>query len=342
MSLRAIRLAVLAVILASCRAPDQHGASTIPRFRGELDSADGRFVEGMNYDPADIALAWSDTRTIIVAHAERYSSADVFSGTCAGSGVFAVPPSGGPAKPLVVGASVCDAVLRSQGLAVDPSARWLVYSVHLLPNNSGLVRLDLRTARPETLSTGCRVYLDHPSISRDGRLIAAIGLCRNRQQPDWGAYVLRSDGSGLRDLAPGTPFVETAPAWSPDGSQLLLGAPTGLVIADTSGKLRRIAANGGLLSWSPDGQWVGFSSGAAISVARPTGSDLRPVFLNKERGTFSRGWGPTPEGLVTGPVVWSPDSKSLAFSRQFDRGISIWRLDLASARLTQVTAPDHR
>lgn len=342
MSHRATLSAVIAVILSSCRGPDAQGASTIPRFRGDLDSVDGRFVEGMNYDPTDIALAWTDTGTIIVAHAERYSSADVFSGTCAGSGVFAVPSNGGTPKPLVVGASVCDAVLKSQGLAVDPSAQWLVYSVHLLPNNSGLVRLDLRTARAETLSTGCRVYLDHPSISRDGRLIAAIGLCRNREQPDWGAYVLRADGSGLRDVAHGIPFAETAPAWSPDASQLLLGGPTGLVIADTSGKHRRIGANGGLLSWSPDGQWVAFSSGAVINVTRPTGADLRAVFRNQERGTFSRGWGPRPEGLVAGPLVWSPDSKALAFSRQFDQGISIWRVDVASAQVTQVTAPDHR
>src|SRR5207245_3094179 len=134
--------------------------------------------------------------------------------------------------------------------------------------------------------------------------------CRDREQPEWGAYVLRSDGSDLRDLAPGFPFTETAPAWSPSGSELVISGKRRLIIAAIAGPRRVLPLEGAHVSWSPDGQSIAFSMGETIRIARPNGTQSREVFRNQERGTYSRGWGPYPEGLVAGPIVWSPDSKS--------------------------------
>src|SRR5215510_10604035 len=248
MNLRDLLLCLSAVSALGCRArvpartPDvPRRTSTIPRFRGELDSTEARFTKTAHYDPVDIALAWTRADTIIVAHSEHYNLADVFGGFCPGSGIFAVPAGGGPASPLVVGKPVCEAFPRQYGVAVDPSASWLVYSVWTPPNNSPLVRLDLSTNVRHMLCTGCRVYLEKPSISSDGRFIAAIGLCRSHEQPDWAAYILRSDGSELRDLAPDVPIGQSAPAWSPDGTRLIITDSTQLLIVDTAGTKRQIA-----------------------------------------------------------------------------------------------------
>jgi Tol biopolymer transport system component len=360
-NLRNLLLCLSAAITLGCRArvPARTSTiplrtSTIPRFRGELDSADARFTKGLHYDPVDVALAWTRAGTIIVAHYEHYSLADVFSGTCAGSGIFAVPAGGGPVSPLVVGRPVCEAFPRQYGVAVDPSANWLVYSVSIPPNNSALVKLSLRTKTVHVLSTGCRAYLQNPSVSPDGRFISAIGICRSREQPDWATYILRSDGSELRGLALDVPIDQSAPGWSPDGTRLIVAGSAQLLIVDTAGSKRqiplmvdtagtqrRLPKSATFLAWSPDGEWLAYGSGPTIQLVRPTGTEPHEVFRNREQGTYRRGWADVPEGMVAGPIVWSPDSKSLVFSRVFDNGISIWRLDLEHARLSQLTVPDH-
>ena len=57
-----------------------------------------------------------------------------------------------------------------------------------------------------------------PAWSPDGSMIAF-----RRRGPDnnFGVYVMRSDGSGVRPVATG-PAVEEKPAWSPDGRQLMI------------------------------------------------------------------------------------------------------------------------
>ena len=39
-------------------------------------------------------------------------------------------------------------------------------------------------------------------------------------------------------------------------------------------------------------------------------------------------------------LLWSPDSRWLAFSRMFGAGTSIWRVDVESGIVQQVTRPD--
>jgi Tol biopolymer transport system component len=36
-------------------------------------------------------------------------------------------------------------------------------------------------------------------------------------------------------------------------------------------------------------------------------------------------------------LVWSPDSRWIAFSRRFDRGASVWRVEVETGRVKQVT-----
>jgi len=239
-------------------------------------------------------------------------------------------------------------------MAADPEGRWIVYSAHIPVNTSGLFKLELSNDRIDTLRTGCRVYLDQPAVSRDGRRIAARGLCRDRNTDDYRIYVAAADGSGLHAVSGSDRARDEMPDWSPDGRQIVFQRIRGslseavaeLTIQDLDAGAGRRLTRGYWPVWSPDGQWIAFlySSGGrddqTLRVIRTNGMDERVVFQSKERGTYSRGWGPMAEGLPSGPLVWSPDSRWIAFTRAFDVGSSVWRVDVNSNRVLQVTAPD--
>jgi hypothetical protein len=335
------RWAALALPLAAaCSPPDAGGAVAIPRHRGPAALQ----VATMSYDPVDIPLSWTGDE-LVVAHQEMYNSADVYSPVCPGSGFYAVPVAGGAARALSVGDPACRAVGMAggdgDGAAVNAAGGWAVFSEWTPPNNSRLSRLDFRTGDVRPLPTGCAVYLDAPSLSPDGRRIAASGQCRDRNQDPFGLYTLNTDGSGLRQLADGP----SAPAaWSPDGQRLAASLDSGIVVMAADGSQRRVITTGSNASWSPDGASIAFfdsmpgnPDAAGIFVVRPDGSGRRLVFRNRVRSTYERGWGPIREGEPEHGLVWSPDSRSIAFARRFGRGASVWRVEVESGRVKQVT-----
>ena len=223
------------LIAAACAPADAQDAVAIPRHRGpeSLQAAT------MDYDPVDVPLSWTGGE-LVVAHREMYNNgADVYMSFCPGSGFYAVPVAGGEARPISVGDPACRAVRDDGdgvGVAVHATGGWAVFSESTPPNNSRLSRLDLRTGRVDSLPTGCAVYLGDPSLSPDGRRIAAVGQCRDRQQDPFGLYAMDSDGSGLRKIAddPGA-----AAAWSPDGQRLAATLDGGIVVMAADGSGRR-------------------------------------------------------------------------------------------------------
>ncbi|HEU4456434.1 MAG TPA: hypothetical protein VFR81_25425 [Longimicrobium sp.] len=348
---------LLAVLTAACVAGDDgarvpgrgHDPAVIPRFAGALDTFETRNMRGLPYNPQDHAMAWTPAGDLIVAHEEQYSAYDVKAGTCSGSGFYAVPASGGPARPLATGAPACDA-LGWEGVSVGPGSGWVVYSTWIRSNNSVLVRLDLASGRTDTLRTACRVYLEEPAVSPDGSRIAAVGICAGRGQDGYGLYLLNADGSGLRELmrTPGRPSA----AWSPDGERLLVvragsgRSPPRIAVIDTAGRVERELGPGAGPSWSPDGAWIAYlhyppeaRDFNEIHVMRADGRDKRLLFRNRVTSRYEGGWGLLREGVPRPPFVWSPDSRHLAFSRIFRRGTSVWRVELSSGTPDQVTAP---
>lgn len=114
-----------------------------------------------------------------------------------------------------------------------------------------------------------------PSWSPDGTRIAFThtGLAHA------GVYVMRSDGSRARLVAPGGQY----PLWSPDGTRLAYQAGDRLWTIRADGSDRRVlpsSANG--VSWSPDGSMLAYVGQGGISGA---GSD---VFVVRSDGTHSR------------------------------------------------------
>ncbi len=301
---------------------------------------------GMPYRPSDHAVAWTSSGELIVAHGEQYASYDVVGGTCSGSGFFAVPDSGGTARPIRTGAPACDALI---GDGYGYGSGSVVYSARVEPNNSVLARLDLATGRVDTLRTACPVYLEDPAVSPDGTRIAARGLC-TRDQEEYGVYLMNADGSGLRELLR-APWHPTA-AWSPDGRRLVVtrtldrGERPLLSIVDTAGRVERTLGPGEEPSWSPDGAWIAYlhtptgkREHTEVRLMRADGTGQRTLFRNEVTTGFEGGFGEIREGIPRPSLVWSPDSKHLAFSRRFERGTSVWRVEVATGALAQVTAP---
>ena len=225
----------------------------------------------------------------------------------------------------------------------------MIYPVWQSPSVP-LVRIDLRTGHSDSLSTGC-TYLADPALSRDDKWVAGTGWCfGNNEQAS--LYIAHSDGSNPHHFVVIDSGEAWTPSWSPDDKSIAFGLDSAngragnnvIVIRDVSNGRTRIVTRGRQPSWSPDGQWIAFfaaDSGqniwSMIRIIHPDGTGERVVFASHERGTYSRGWGPMPEGVPTGPIVWSPDSHEIAFARSFDRGTTVWRLDIATRALMQVT-----
>jgi Tol biopolymer transport system component len=160
------------------------------------------------------------------------------------------------------------------------------------------------------------------------------------------------------------------PSWSPDGASVLftvgdnplggrwevMGTQPGmLMVADASGS-RSLGVAGESAVWSPDGARIAFFAddqddrselpgGPRIYVMGIDGAGRRRIFMNDLTSTYPEYfYGPFPtyvrDGKAFGPMVWSPDGRWLAFSRQFEGGASIWRLEVETGRLEPVTAPD--
>lgn len=327
------------IVLASCRQPKSGFVAT----QQDLASAaqDERYVIGMNYDPVDRPLSWTPDG-VLIAHIERYSSADVFGSTCDGSGFYRVLETGRVDR-ILTGRPACVAA-ESERVAVMPGGRRVIFSARREVNRSGLYILDLSTGVMDSLPLDCSIYLENPAISRTGAWVAGDGMCDSRQD-SWGIHLFSVDGAERVSLNSHQNWSYREAAWAPDESRIVFGRDSaGLTVYNRGTGEYRDLGPGGQPSWSPDGEWIAFFvSGdhphtGAIRVMRPDGTDDREVFRNRPTGTYSRGWGPMPEGEPFGPIVWSPTSTEIAFSREFDYGRSVWRLDLQSGTLVPLVA----
>ena len=150
-------------------------------------------------------------------------------------------------------------------------------------------------------------------------------------------------------VSPLTSFVGTewTGSWSPDGSQIaFLHADNGsadISVMSLGGGERRLVAGGPhdelTPRWSPDGTRIAFLSdrgrGLEVFWAPPTGGPERRIaatgipFLEQWMGIYA-----------LGAMPWSPDSRSLVFSRRGPTGeVALWRTELASGEAQRLTDP---
>jgi hypothetical protein len=342
---------------AGCSEPTPESVVVVPRAASHAGDADNA-IRGLAYAPTDMAVGWRGTDSIVIAHVESYASGDATATGCAGTGLYVAPfIGGGGTRPIATGEPICRALRSGNfGLALSPDLRSVIYSVAVPTNLSRVVRFRLTDRAVDTLSRSCSPYAEEPALSRDGGMLAIKALCAGRAERHWGIYVRPVASGSWRRVLPDTISAEL-PAWSPDGRALTLRLGDAndplisrlLATVDLASGDVRALLPGSYPSWSPDGGWIAYvhrdtasQDDNEIRVVRPDGSGARTIFRNRTRTTYVRGFGPSREGMVRAPLLWTPDSRGIVFGRAFDRGISLWHVRLDSARVRRVTESAQR
>jgi len=141
--------------------------------------------------------------------------------------------------------------------------------------------------------------------------------------------------------------LEEAGSWSPDGNFIAYShsaaGPMDVFIVSTAGgdpiHLVESPADDVIPRWSPDNRWIAFASGrgdeTAIYVIPPLGGSTQKL--------VDLGFSVAGSSLYgsMGSRPWSPDGRTLLFSRRNENGhTAIWKIDLDTRTETQLTHPE--
>ncbi len=128
--------------------------------------------------------------------------------------------------------------------------------------------------------------------------------------------VIRTDGTGYRNLTRSPDANEWGPVWSPDGRRIAYssdenGMPQ-LFVMDADGSNARQLSDvwGEYPTWSPDGSRIAFAS--SMGGSTPFGDPDYDVFVMNADGSDETNLTTTPESNEGYPT-WSPDGAWIAF-----------------------------
>ena len=175
-----------------------------------------------------------------------------------------------------------------------------------------------------------------PTWSPNGKYLAFTRPTTNAWSADGIVYVIRRDGTGLRQLTAGA---GADPEWSPDGRQIAYAVLDGkggslIHVLDVDGTHDRVLTTSwaaGGQRWSPNSQLLVFtrlvkendlSEDPSIAVIARDGS-------GGERFLARTGW--------SGGPVWSPGGRRIAYVGELRCGFSIFVVSAGGGRSRQVT-----
>jgi Tol biopolymer transport system component len=161
---------------------------------------------------------------------------------------------------------------------------------------------------------------------------------------DWDLFLMRPDGSSVRNITNTPTFNEAAPRFSPDGRRLLYrrtaeseniepnryGMQGSLVFADSDGVNPRVYGKEGEYTWASWGP-----QGDKIACMSEKGIYFVELATRRVTGTLER------KGFFQ-QVTWSPDGKWLCgVANSFGTGWSVARMNAATGEVNAVSRVDN-
>jgi len=169
------------------------------------------------------------------------------------------------------------------------------------------------------------------TVSPDGKTIAFTTTSTGETDNN-DIWIMRADGTQPRRLTT-LPHMQHEPAWSADGQWIYFSSGTGGVNHD----IWRVRVDGS--------QSEAITSGGLYHFDPAVAADGRVAFSNNRSGDYDiyiravdgRTDVVAPHPGLDAHPSWSPDGSQLLFDSMRGGAVNIWKYDLATKRLTQLT-----
>jgi Tol biopolymer transport system component len=215
-------------------------------------------------------------------------------GVCCGSevGIYVIKPNGTGQKriykPKFDDASL-DTAWSPKGTRIAYVATGGLWTM----SSTGIARKQVTKGKGDTIS---------PGWSTDGNRIAFVDLLKKGSRK-YALYLIGADGSGLKRLVVGTPYVND-PAWSPSGKVIMFDRSDALWTVRPDGKGLTKIGEGTSPAWSPDSRHVAFDRKGDVWTMNASGTGPK-ILASVRSGTAG--------------IAWSPDGQWIVYA-QGDRG----------------------
>lgn len=189
---------------------------------------------------------------------------------------------------------------RIGAASLSPNGEQVVFSETSCSNSDSLISVDLVTRRRKELLR--LPSIEGPRWSRAGDSIAFQGK-RDQSSANSSLFVHRVSDGNLSVLVDGQlKGGDFLLCWSPDGKRIVFqSASNQITILNVGTRESRTIDNGQFPTWSPNGSYIAYQSGPTKYVLYNLQTNQKAFIL--------------PGDSVSGNLVWSPDSRFLAYSK---------------------------